>query len=351
MEVQLDLLNSERVENHLESIPEKAPPSITFVTCLEAGPLEQQVIRMVTSLRKWGGRFANAAIYAVNPRFDILKINPTTFRSLDELGVEYISIRPKNSFPWYRFLNKPVSVAAVESRVSTEIICFLDGDILVVREPWQLDLGTEFDFAACVRDKGGIGTTGPGDPNERNWELMCQALGMSIEDLPLVTSLYFEERIRLYFNSGVLAYRRDTMLGKKWHDDCLRLLKAQIAHPQHNIYFFDQAALSLSVMRHGLRIRQLDYSHNHGLGKLHLHSHFKDQLGKACILHYHEAMNPDHWTQFLEFVSDASPEVADWLRPLGPIINKSSLRRSLRDALRSLRYLQQLAHVRKCRTV
>jgi hypothetical protein len=334
----------------MENVPNIPDPSIAFVTCLEAGPLEQQVIRMVASLRKWGGRFSNAPVYAVNPRFDILKINPATFRSLENLGVKYLSVRPKSPFPWFRFLNKPVSVAAVESRVSTEMICFLDGDILVVREPGQLDLGTDFDFAACVRDKGGIGTTGPGDPNERYWELMCQALGMRIDDLPFATALYFGERIRLYFNSGVLVYRRNTLLGEKWHDDCLKLLHARIAHPQHNIYFTDQAALSLTAVRLGLRIRQLGYSHNHGLGKLHFHAHRQDELEKASLLHYHEAMNPDHWDQFLKFAALASPEVTEWLRPQGPIRNTSSLRRTLRNALRSLRYLQQLAHVRKCRT-
>lgn len=350
MEFQLNLLNPERVENHLESGRDKVLPSLTFVTCLEAGPLEQQVIRMVTSLRKWGGRFANAPVYAVNPRFDILKINPQTFLALADLGVNYLSIRPKNSFPWFRFLNKPVSVAAVEALVSTDFISFLDGDVLVVREPAQLDLGLDFDLGACIRDKGGIATMGPEDPNEAHWKLLCGELGLKIEEFPFVTELCFKERIRLYCNAGIFSYRRNTGFATRWRDNCTQLLRARIAHTQHNVYFLEQAAFSLTIMQLGLRLRQLEYSHNHGVGKLHFNDHFQDQLGQACLLHYHEAMSPPYWEEFLGYVERAKPEVAEWLRPQGPILKGSSVRQSMRDALRSIRYIQQLAHIRQCRT-
>ncbi len=43
-------------------------PTATIVTCVEYGPLEQMVVRMVDSLRRWGGRLADAPVYAVKPR-------------------------------------------------------------------------------------------------------------------------------------------------------------------------------------------------------------------------------------------------------------------------------------------
>ena len=42
---------------------------ITFVCCVESGSLESQTIRMVESLRRYGGKFANAPVIAVTPRF------------------------------------------------------------------------------------------------------------------------------------------------------------------------------------------------------------------------------------------------------------------------------------------
>ena len=62
-----------------------ARASTTFVTCIESGGLEEQTIRLMKSLRKWGGKFADAPVYAVNPRFGVplarqftTKPSPTT---------------------------------------------------------------------------------------------------------------------------------------------------------------------------------------------------------------------------------------------------------------------------------
>lgn len=44
-------------------------PQITFVCCVELGSLEAQTVRMIESLRRWGGQFANATVFAVTLRF------------------------------------------------------------------------------------------------------------------------------------------------------------------------------------------------------------------------------------------------------------------------------------------
>lgn len=41
---------------------------ITFVCCVESGLLENQTVRMIESLRRWGGRLRESPIFAVTPR-------------------------------------------------------------------------------------------------------------------------------------------------------------------------------------------------------------------------------------------------------------------------------------------
>jgi hypothetical protein len=72
-------------------------PQITFfVCCVESGALEGQTVRMVESLRRWGGQFANAPLVAVSPRLSS-PLSRETHRAFERLQVEYFSFMQKVS--------------------------------------------------------------------------------------------------------------------------------------------------------------------------------------------------------------------------------------------------------------
>jgi len=106
-------------------------PEMTFVCCVESGSLESQTVRMVTSLRKRGGQFANAPIVAVTPRFGP-PLSKQTHRAFDALDVTYIRRTSKFRFSWFKFLNKPLSLVFAEESIDSEVIGFLDSDLLFV---------------------------------------------------------------------------------------------------------------------------------------------------------------------------------------------------------------------------
>src|SRR5690606_37796289 len=58
-------------------------PSLTVVTCVEAGTLEPMAVRMVRSLRRWGGRYSNVQVIAVTPRWGP-PLRPQTRLAFDE---------------------------------------------------------------------------------------------------------------------------------------------------------------------------------------------------------------------------------------------------------------------------
>jgi len=83
----------------------------------------------------------------------------------------------------------------------------------VLREPSELLLEEGIQFAACVTDKN-IGTAGPNDEFQCYWEAMCQALGMKVEDLPLVPTCRENLPIRLYSTVRVRLIGHQPTLAK-----------------------------------------------------------------------------------------------------------------------------------------
>src|SRR5262245_41094917 len=161
-------------------------PPITFITCIESGPLETQVLRMVDSLRRFGGAYAGCPVRAVKPRFGP-PLSRHTWREFDRLGVEYRRTYRDDAHPWYAYINNTRALIQAEAEVQTEFVGWLDADLLITGEPSELTPGPDEDLAACSSDNAG-GTTGPGDPNEPFWREACAAVGLEVEALPWVTT-------------------------------------------------------------------------------------------------------------------------------------------------------------------
>jgi len=72
-------------------------PDITFVCCVESGSLESQTIRMVESLRRYGGKFSTAPVIAVTPWFGP-PLSKSTLQVFDNLKVTYLRPQIKQQF-------------------------------------------------------------------------------------------------------------------------------------------------------------------------------------------------------------------------------------------------------------
>jgi hypothetical protein len=305
---------------------DRLEPSVTFVTCIEAGPLEEQVVRLADSLRTWGGRFRDCPILAIRPRFGP-PLSASTRRELRALGVDYLRINPRNDYPWLGFFNKPLCVVAAEDIARTEALAWLDGDILVIGEPEELLPGAGEDFTACASDRGGLGSSGSGDPNEPYWRSIYESHGLSIDALPWVTTWHEGIPIRLYWNSGVFAYRRSTSFGASWLACCRKLLRDRIIPRACGVFFTDQVALSIAMLKASLTWRALPYSYNYSLCSVIRDCLDPERLRTARILHYRDAMWPRValWPELLRMLESTRPDVGEWLARRGPLINRSSI--------------------------
>jgi hypothetical protein len=328
-------------------------PNITFICCVESGPLEDQTVRMIESLRRWGGRVANAPVTAVTPR-----VGPGlarhTRQALDRLNARYIRCARKSGYSWFVFLNKPQALIVGEEACTTETVCWLDSDLLIVGEPDQLFLSASEDFTACASDQE-MATTGPDNPFHPLWEQHCKTLGLNIEDLPWIVTESDKKRIRLYWNGGLFVYRRSTGFANHYLQTCLGLLESRItsAAPGYSLGIDEMSAIGLAMIQHGLRWRPLPDSHNHPVcSQGHEERYNAAQFQAARIIHYHDAMWPHFWPTFMRCLRGAHPEVAAWLEQLGPMKNAAPL--SSRVWTKLLAYYrgnQASAYHRTCRVL
>lgn len=325
-------------------------PDITFVCCVESGSLESQTIRMVESLRRYGGKFSTAPVVAVTPRFGP-PLGRKTRQILDQYEVEYLILRSEGNirYSWNHFINKPNAILAVDERAKSEAIGWLDSDLLFVSEPDQLHLRANESFLACTSDRIGA-TTGSTDPLEPYWLSICQVLNIEIEVLPWVITEAKHDRIRYYFNSGVFVYRRETPFARQYLENCTKILDAHISSKVCGFFFTDQVALGLTAFQLDLPWRSLPYSHNFTMGASIHKTWYKEELLKeARIVHYHDSMWPPFWTIFLECLGNTHPEVEKWLASLGPMSNQAPLQwRLMSKALKTFRSRSETTYKQNC---
>lgn len=328
-------------------------PSVSFVCCVESGPLELQTLRLVESLRRWGGAFAQAPLFAVTPR-NGPALAGATMKAFERLQVTYLRCAPESNYSWFNFYNKPMAMALAEEAATTDTVGWLDSDMIVVGEPTDLQLREGEDFVACASDKE-MGSSGPDDPYDPLWRAACRVLGLDAEALPWLVTEQEKIRIRLYWNGGLFVYRKATRFGARYLETTTKLMDARnrTSAPGFSIGFNEMCSIGLSMHLMGLKWRALPYSHNYSVGsKTHAQWYREEQLRAARIVHYHDSMWPWFWDTFVQILRATHPPVADWLAPQGPMRNDASiLNRVWGKMLRSSRDKKNRAYVASCRTV
>jgi hypothetical protein len=326
--------------------------SITFVCCVESGPLEEPTIRLAESLRRFAGAFASEPLIAVTPRPGP-PLSRQTLNTFDKLEVQYIRFNPESPYSWYSFLNKPLALAHVEQLRSSESMCWLDSDLIVMDEPNLLTLSMDEDFLACVSEFKNNGTDGRDDEHEPYWRKVSEIIGVDLDSIPYVTTPMDQKTIRAYFNGGVFVYRRDTAFGRSYLRACVDILDSRVSCRSSGIFFTEQVALGLTAFRIGLRFRELPLAYNYPIGGS-VPACFLSAwaLKNAQILHHHDAMWPTLWPRFMRHLEEAQPGAHDWLMTKGPLANRSPLLwRGLGKALRMWREAQRRRFCDGCRAL
>jgi hypothetical protein len=255
--------------------------TIAFVACIERGDLERKTILLCRSIRRFAGRYAGAPIHTFQPR-EGTAITRDTAIQLADLGVSHHSELLNSAFPHYGIGNKIFASARAEELASEDVLVFLDSDTVIVGEPRELELAAgidaavrpvEFHHSSAEPESDDdpfwrtrfrrVSSAGPGDPIDAYWLRMYEMLG--VEPRPFVETTCSRQRIRAYFNSGLIAVRRSAGLFAQWRDDFLGLMTVGHIPRKGPLHYMDQLSLAATLTRVWTRVSLLDHRYNYGL--------------------------------------------------------------------------------------
>jgi len=322
-------------EMRRESLP-GAQPSIAFVACIERGSLEEKALLLCRSIRRFGGKFGGAPIYTFQPRAGTT-ITAKTAAQLDALGVRHIDEVLNRDFAHYAIANKIFASARAEELATEDVVVFLDSDSLITSEPNELALADGVDAAVRPVDihrtaaepdadddpfwrtrHRRVSSSGPGDRNDAYWLRMYELLGST--NAPFVETTCSRQRIRAYFNSGLISVRRSARIFVQWRDDFLQLIAAN--HVPRELHYMDQLSLAATLTRIWPRVEILDGRYNYPLpGRSALAEPFRSMpLEELVHVHYNQSLRTADYLSTIEPPIDRAGAVARWLEPHLPLV-------------------------------
>jgi hypothetical protein len=236
--------------------------SLAFLACIEPGRLESEVLLLCGTIREFAGRFADAPIHVYQPRVSG-PLRRETIAQLERLRVERhietLNVEVQN----YAIGNKIFAAADAEQRLREDTLVFFDSDTVVVNEPSAFALDAQVDVALRPVDQKLSGSTGPADGNDAYWRRLYALCG--IDDERFVHTTLDGERVRAYYNAGLVCVRRSAGLFDAWRDHFRRLVRARHI-PGGGMRFVDQLALAAAVTAHPSRaVSVFDVRYNYPL--------------------------------------------------------------------------------------
>lgn len=309
--------------------------TIRFVACAERGPLEEKALLLVRSIRRFGGRWADAPIDTFAPRAGH-DLSPAVRRALEADGVTHHDEVLNRDFGHYPIANKIFAAARAEELAGEDIVVFLDTDTVILSEPAALALPDGIDAAVrpvefhrwrepaegdprwATRHRR-ASSAGDGDPADEYWLRMYALCG--VEARPFVETSCDRMRIRAYANSGLVAARRTAGIFARWRSDFLTLAAAG-HHPRGgDLHYLDQLSLAATLARIWDRVQLLDGRYNYPLvGRPLLGEPLRSaRLDQLVHVHYNRYFHVDGFLASLEPPVERDGAVAPWLQQQLPL--------------------------------
>lgn len=292
------------------------PATLRFFACAARGPLETQVLLLCRSIRQFAGALRAAPITVLTPS----RVEPptaSTQAALAQLDVEFLHVPINDEYPELPFANKVSAGAQLEERCREDVIVFVDSDSIFTAEPRDLLLPAG--HAAAVRPVNSpqVASTGPGGKFEPFWDGVHRLCGTSPP--PFIRTAVSGDRIRAFFNTGLVAVRREARVMTEWRRDFLRLMRARQVPASGKINQMEQVALSVALARRPDEVHVLDARYNYALP---LRERMEEPQRSAALedlvhVHYFRSL---HEAGFLERLGVATDgPVGAWLNPHLPL--------------------------------
>jgi hypothetical protein len=294
-----------------------AEAETTLCTAIEAGPLEQQVVLLAESLRRFGGRRAGLPFVAVRPRSGP-RISSATRRALDKLDVTLVEKNISVEYAWWAMANKPATLSYVEGYARTPNVTWIDGDIMVLREPLSFAPPDGFDFIARAGEAHDVASNS-NDGKQVFWEKLCEVFDLTFSSFPEIVSFPDEKRIKAYWQGGLLTYKVGTKFSAAFQEVYEKILSGNVASKLAGTYHTDQVSVALAVQKQGLRCAEYDPRMNFNVNSLDPASSAKIPINDVMLMHYHGSLWPDKYDWMKGATSELPPDRLAMLDRFAPL--------------------------------
>jgi hypothetical protein len=296
--------------------------SLSFLLCVEAGPLEPQARLLARSIRRWAGRYSDAPIHAFRPR-EGPRLAAETHDAFERLRVSLHEEVLNRDHHDYVHANTIYVLRQAEELLDQEVIAFCDSDKVFLSEPSAFALPPGIDAAVTgpyYLSRAGYGgkSSGPGHPADPYWRRLYELARVS--DEPYVTGLEDGKRMRAFWNGGLVVLRRSAQLGQGWLELFVQALEGGLI-PEGGMQNLDELTLSALLAREPRAVLKLDPSYNYNLHRrARLPEPWRSlELDELVSIHYHSWFNRERLLEEIQPPFRADSERYRWLQEILPL--------------------------------
>lgn len=315
----------------------------TLCTAIEAGYLEQEVMLLAESLRRFGGIRSDTPLVAVRPRKGP-RIARATRKRLHDLNVHLVEDGGLSvSHSWWATANKPPILEYVEENSRTPNVTWIDGDMMVLAEPDSFAPPEGYDFVARAGESADVASDGSDDKVEF-WQRLCGQFNLDFHDFEKIVSFPEGKPIKAYWQAGLFTYRRGLGFASRFRQIKEAVLDGDIASKFAGTYHTDQVALALAA--HGLRTAQFNPRMNFNVNPLDKAGSTKLPIAEVQIMQYHGSLWPDTYPWLRSVLTPLPNNRADMVDRYAPLGNGGLITR----AARKLHHLPRQRKIRDYET-
>ncbi len=198
--------------------------SIVFASFAESREGLDYIYYLAESIREFGGNVKDAPIWVYVPEDIEIPIDSITdrFASLKNVDVR-VSLTPPDSRAFY-YAGKVYAAGVAESATENEadILVWLDSDTILLTDPLDFRLPENIALAYRPIMHNRSGTLYDAPPNPF-WKRIYEVLDIDEASLfPMITPAD-HQKVKAYFNAGLVVVRPEYGMLRKWGDDFSKL--------------------------------------------------------------------------------------------------------------------------------
>ena len=325
---------------------------VTFVTAIEGGHLEFGTLRLVESLRKWGGRLADSPFLFVKPR-------PGPEPSLRDPTPDE---RTGRRLPMHRL---PQSVRLVQFPQQARFVFARPRS----PRPRSCAGSTPTSWCSTNRASSSQGRTWTSSPAPCPWTCTpwVSAAGTMLTGASSAAPSASHSRLSARSGSTAktwscaptstavsFASESSSGFADAYYRTVLAALDARITSSTDGIFMHEQMSLTIAAKALGLRIRELSWTYNFSSYNLEsTNPRARDAAAGMVVFHYHGYFFPEKFGRLCELIADRRPDRLDFMRSLGSYdVSRLGPWKRLRTRLRKeVRRRQEKRYVAACRTI